>query len=250
MNKYKTLVFALILILLLLANCSPQRPVVIPTTPTVFTGQEIETLMPTRISESPDTLMLSVKINNIEISEKPNENPHIITLDIDFKNKSGHSIVLKKPRSTGFTGQGLMGYPIMFNDVGIVIQRKDGTEMGVPFSSQLIARPPAKDSQQAFLYHRPEDFIVLENGEAFSYTFIGALPIVLFEGETSATELPSGTYTLFLAYRNDFIGYQPPVDATATVNFDYFYGPTAQIVDLNAWVGSLVSNKVEFTIPN
>ncbi len=208
--------------------------------------------MPARKSESENSLKLSVEISDIKIPQEldDNDDPHVITLDIVFTNTSDHSIVFKKPRSTGFTGQGSIGFPVAFNDVGIVIQRKDDMAMGVPSSSQLMARPPAKGGLQAFLHHRPEDFIVLESGESFSYTFTKALPIVLLEGKTSATKLPPGTYKLFLGYGNDFIGYQLPVDATPPVAFNYFTGPGSQIADLNAWVGNITSNEVEFTIPS
>jgi hypothetical protein len=213
----------------------------------VYTRGEIETLIPDRLKKSENALTLSVEINNIKFAQTPNaDDPHIISLDITFQNISDHSIVFKKPRSTGFTGQGLGGFPMVFNDVGIVVRRKDGTPMNMGATTQFTERPPARDALAIFFFHLPDDFITLESGETFSYTFTEDLPAVFFEGETSATKLPPGSYTLFAGYGNETIGYQmTPVKA------DSFLDPNSQIADLNAWVGSLISsNEVDFTIPN
>lgn len=228
MNKYNILIFSVTLVSVLMVSCGLHNTTAIQTTPEIFSGQELETLMPTRKSESDGSLNLSVTILNVKISENQNDiqDPHIITIDIVFTNMSDHSIVFKKPRSTGFTGQGLLGFPVVFNDVGIVIQRKDEMVMDVSPSSQFSVEPPARDSLETFFYHRPADFVTLESGETFSYAFTSALPIVRFEGEKSGTNLLPGVYTLFLGYGNDFIGYQLPIDATPPVSLHYFSDPS------------------------
>ncbi|MFT3891106.1 MAG: hypothetical protein QM730_05685 [Anaerolineales bacterium] len=246
MKKLGILALISTLGIFLLTNCSQQNTAT-EVTPTVYTRDEIDALMPDRVKESENTLSLSVKINSIEVAKKLNtDDSHVISLDITFRNISDHSIVFKKPRSTGFTSQGLGGFPVIFNDVGVVVQRKDGIPMNVFGTTQFIERLPASDMLSIFLFHLPEDFVTLESRETFSYTFVEELPSIFSQGDTSAKSLPAGNYILFVGYGNEAVGYQiPPVSAGTLTN------PSSQIADLHAWVGtSIISSKVELTVPN
>lgn len=239
------------LLFLVLTNCNDQLPVTNPTTPSILTDMEHETLLPTRRLSSEDMLNISVEIKKLQISNlAENYNaPHYIELYIQISNISAKPIVLKKPRSTGFTGQGLVGFPPSFNDVGIVIGRKDEMAMGVFSTTQFTIKSPFRSVIEVFLYHFPEDFIELQPGGIYSYSYYNALPMVHFDDKEEGEKLPPGDYTLYVAYGNEFVGYTLPTNATPPENYNYLFEPDVQIADINAWVGLITSNIVEFTIP-
>jgi len=220
----------------------------VPFTPTIMSLKDVYEAMPSRYENSENTILMSIEVKDIELSKQTDEllDSRRIKLAVDFKNVSSNSIVFRRPITYGFLGVNVCG-----NDLEIMIEMKNGTSMNITGTSNL----PCGLEVSTFPKITLEDFLEIKPGDVFSYSMEVAPPGVYIKETNYVGKLPPGTYKLKAKYSNIDIGYELPSAVTPPASFDNsqaeleWYDNHTMVVDLNAWVGQILSNEVEFTIP-
>jgi hypothetical protein len=142
-------------------------------------------------------------------------------------------------------------------DFLVGVKRKDGQPIMFQSTSELLAKEyytgMISSDFENFRYHRPENFRVIAPDKAASYIYTFHIPIIFLEKNT-LTRVPNsyktapGTYILSGEYGNFAVGYQYPVQEESAIT-PTSPNPHAAVADINAWVGIIGSNDIEFTIP-
>lgn len=219
-----------------------------PFTPTVISLNDVYGVMPSRFEHFKNTLLVSIDGESIEISKHSEDLPDLqrIKLEVNFKNISANSIVFRRPITYGFPSS--EGVP---NDLDFYIEPKNGPHMTFTETSNYPSKLGIPTAPKITL----EDFTTIEPGDIFSYSVDVLLPSVYIEETKYVGKLPPGTYKLRTEYSNIDIGYELPLEMTPPATFDNWeaelewYDNHTIIVDLNAWVGRISSDEVEFTMP-
>ncbi len=239
-------------ILFLLASCVPLQPLETPEAISTISVSEVHDLLPERKKAFENTLEIHIEINEIiqpDLSlNQPDKvyNPYKIALIAYFKNISEAPLVIRKPQTMDF--QGTLGGGD-FWDLAFWVESLDGKDI-FPYLNAPNLLDPEKVS--------PTDFLVLEPDGIYSIEFQSDIPYYTYENEEPYGRLLPGSYSLIVIYENYIFGYQLPMTVTPPPNSsfetlseaaEWQWAHTMQ-VDLNAWVGMIVSQEVEFTIPN
>lgn len=218
-----------------------------PFTPTVLPLTAVYGIMPTRYEDSENTISMSVQVKGIKFTKQTDKSVDSRSLQLiaHFKNVSTNPIVFRRPITYGFVGVNSCA-----NDIEIMIEKKNGPQMNVTANSNYPCGYESVPSPEV----SPEDFLEIEPGDVFSYPIEIALPGVLIKTPKYIGELPPGTYKLKVEYKNLDIGYELPLDITPPARFENsqaeleWYDNNTLVVDLKAWVGSVISNEVDVMI--
>jgi hypothetical protein len=246
MNKIVKSLRYTILFILLFVSCGYKEDAV-----TILSRDEVRQIYPARVEASKNSLTIHLNILDITSSSAGSGSefaPYHMALQVTFKNITSQTLFFKKPRSTGFNNiTSIRDFPVVFNDVGLIISTKDEVPIEYNPSSQFHLTPfPSYNIIDSYSYHRQEDFIELDANKTYSYIVNLQIPVVYF-GDSPGEKIPSGDYRLYAVYGNEAIGYHNIKDQRDVST------PTSQggleIVDLHAWVGNIKSNTVEFSIP-
>lgn len=195
-----------------------------------------------RTKDFDGSLSVTIALNNLKLSNSTTDllDPHIINLTIAFKNISSEPLVLKKPISIGISGSSWL-----LNDLVFILQNEDQDSMSVGDITHYVSGLP---------YLTTSDFVQLRTKGVFTLPVKMEVPLLIFKGEKSGSKLPAGNYLIWALYRNADIGYTLPMTSTPPYfsDWDSEYNwsiENTMVADLNAWVGMVESNKVEFSIP-
>lgn len=241
-----TAIFIAMILLLQIMSCNRNSYATLaPFTPTVISYSDVYEIRPSRIEDFKNTISLSIVGESIEIS-KYSDFPDLqrIKLELHFKNLSDNSVVFRRPITYGFPRDEAPA-----NDVEFYIEPKIGPPMAFSGTSNYPVNLGVPTAPEIVL----ADFITIEPGGIFSYPVDVLLPYIKDIGY--AGKLLPGTYKLQAEYVNNAMGYELPLEVTPPASFDNvqaefeWYDDHTMIVDLNAWVGQVWSNEVEFTVP-
>ena len=248
-NMYKQKHLLTLLILLCGCTTSSITPTVsTPQVIQVISQQDIFDIMPNRIEKFENKLIISIDLEGLDVSSKPDDllDSHIIDLLVSFKNVSLSPIVLRMPITIGTDG--LDG---TVNDLTAIFSRRDGSKMSVEGISNYPNRLNVRNDPPV----THNNFIILDTGESLAMPIEIAIPLVYIEYNNYSGKLPSGEYNLSIAYRNIDIGYKVSYEKTPPVTFeslqseDKWYFENTLFADLDAWVGLVQSNTIQFAIP-
>lgn len=194
-------------------------------------------------------LSITITLDDIRVSKSKDDlsDPHVVALEVTFLNISSDTLVLKKPISLAITDPPAS----IIYDLTIIIENDSNIPMSVtPMSNFVSEKGLSKVPREESL----SDFIQLSRNDKFALNFETRLPIVLFGANGFVGNLPKGNYFIYLQYSNIKIGYKLPLEITPPFFSDVqseeeWYFENIKVADLNAWVGIVKSNKVEFSIP-
>ncbi|GEM_PF-5119715 len=239
MNKRYKILQVYILISFFIIGCLQNKD--------TLTQDEAYELRQVRYEDFKNSLLMFLEIVNITKEQNREDflTPYSITIKLSFKNISSRLLVFKKPRSTGFNNlESDRNFPVTLNDVGLVLTRKDKTKIEYNPSSQFSVITPSQDVSAIYLFHTREDFIKLPPEQTYSYTVELKIPVVYLENQEGDI-IPHGIYNLYAIYGNDAIGYHDE----GIIQIDNLSSSLEKnIIDINAWVGNIVSNTVEMNI--
>ncbi len=194
-------------------------------------AKETFTLAHLRMNEFHDDIKISIA--------KISVNYEGITLLIEISNETDKDIIIKKPRSTGFSSNNKSA----FNDVKLFLVDEYDTSIDTQPTSQFVLKPEMTDKIEAFLLHEFSDFILLEPHGVYHYEYTHELPLVSVSPEFSYNSLKPGTYGIHCVYVNEYIGYYDNVES---LDYGRLLDNDMYIYDLNAWVGKIESTTLFF----
>lgn len=184
----------------------------------IFEDEEFFTTGYSRTDHFDEMLEGTLVIQSIYFDEGRGSNAISFDVTIRLKNVSGRSIFIRKPCSKGIFLSNKDSVRSPSNpDLTFFI----GSITGEKFSLHY----PFSHSRTCF---NEEDFILLEPNEEH-ITNIQNMEYF------NADRISDGEYYMVVYYRNAIVGYKDSVE-------DYY-------IDLDAWVGVVESNKVNFIIP-
>jgi hypothetical protein len=185
--------------------------------------------------------------NKLKITLNIDESTTDYQLNIEFEGTSSPPFVFKQPRRIGLVSTNSYGESD-FTDLKIYLTDDHGNPINdlLP-SSQFAFVPRARNLNESYQLHQQEDFIVLQAGDTYRYFFSFKKPAVRLGNEKTYHQLPTGEYLIYVVYCNDYIGYQVVEDESART-LDDFLKEDSLIYDLNAWVGEIVSDKIEVSV--
>jgi len=188
-------------------------------------------------------------LNDLRVSKSKDDlsDPHVVALEVTFLNISSDTLVLKKPISIAITDPPAS----IIYDLTIIIENESNIPMSIAPMSNFVSEKglPEVPREASF-----SDFTRLSRNEEYTLNFETRLPIVLFGTNGFVGNLPKGHYFIYLQYSNIKVGYELPQEITPPFFSDVqseeeWYWENTKVADLNAWVGIVQSNKVEFFIP-
>lgn len=251
-RKIRLLVILTMVLLIQTLGCNPNSNATLaPFTPTVISLQDVYGVMPSRYENSKNTISVSIEFNGIEFSKQTDKfiDSRRMKLTVHFKNVLANPVVFRKPITCGFLGPDGAG-----NDLELLLEAKNGFPVTVTSTTNYPNGIEMSTAPKIAI----EDFLKIEPGDVFSYSVDVTLPPVYIKEANYADyggKLPPGKYKLKAEYSNIDIGYRLPLELTPPAKFDNFqaedewYANHTMVVDLNAWVGKISSNEVEFTVP-
>jgi hypothetical protein len=244
-----TAIFVAMILLLQIMSCNRNSYATLsPFTPTIVSYSDVYEIRPSRIENFKNTVSLSIVGESIEISGYSDDFRDLqrIRLELHFRNVSATPVVFRKPITYGFpSDEGLA------KDVEFYIEPKIGPPMVFTGTSNYPDNLDGSTVPKIAL----ADFITIEPGGIFSYQVDVLFPSVYIKDTDYAGKLLPGIYKLKAEYVNKAIGYELPLEVTPPASFDNlqaefeWYDTHTMIVDLNAWVGQVWSDQVEFTVP-
>ena len=221
---------------------------IVPTDVVTLSVSKVHDLLPERKQHFADALELYAKVNEILPPDQPNKafNPYKIILTVYFRNTTNAPLVVKLPQTIDF--QGAPGGTDIW-EMAFFIESLNGEKIR-PFLN-FSSLP---DPEQVSL----ADFVVIEPKNSYPLKIELDIPYFTYERKDYHGNLLPGSYALFFVYYNNMFGYQlpmtvtpPPVSSFDTLSqaAEWDWEHTME-VDLNAWVGMIVSEETEFTIPD
>jgi hypothetical protein len=211
--------------------------------------------------EREEGLSIAMQILNVKLSDNTSH-PSSLVIYIEIKNTSDHVLVFKIPRRIGFEPFGSIepafDHPI--NDIELRVKKKDGTPTETGATSELLSPEYSTHARggalENLLYHRPENFGEIKSSETISFIYTCDISVVVINKDysganmqTTRYKIPSGVYLVNARYVNFALGYYYPVQATPEISLETLASPNSTIADINAWVGTITSNDVEFSVP-
>lgn len=229
--------FLIVLLYPLVACTQPQTASTPIQTPQTISVNDQHDSMDDRYKASKNALKIHIKVQHVSMSQSPEE-PHTIQMDISFKNTSHRPIVFREPKSIGFdTYDGKRLYDLTF-----ILKDAD----------MNVISPYEQNPNLLENNYTKDDFLVIDPGNIHTISVNLPLPTKYMDGHRDL--LQEGIYKVTAMYWNYEIGYEIPLKITPTPPIEDvdkyldWFATNQMIVDLNAWVGMIESQEVEFTL--
>ena len=189
-----------------------------------------------------DALSMNASIIDTVIGQGEIGGEHIrIHVFVVFKNNSNRPLTIVNPTEISPFGW----YGNSRTNITVNIFRSDGSSVDFKVKLHVTYSHPPLGSSEA-------DFIMLDKGESLYRNYSVGFSLNDEDKDLSSEFLPPGIYTMTFTYTNHAVGYNfdtdqwnPPPDFDESI-LDL---STRYTVDINAWVGMLESNSVEFEVP-
>jgi hypothetical protein len=205
-----------------------------PSGPAVILLEQARQLAQTRAPDFAASMELRVEVENLRVEPDPERQIPFVRFDLvtSFTNRSQSVLTFLLPRGAHF-GASALGH------LDVFLETTDGN----PLRSMYL------DPDYRFPFPRQDDFAVLQPGETYTRTD----PLMISRektGDALNDPVLPGRYILYAVYHNHAEnGYCPtktgnPPGTPAPGSYDLH-----NIVDLNAWVGTLRSPAVIIEIP-
>jgi hypothetical protein len=195
-----------------------------------------------RIEDFKEKLTIAVEVINIFVEHPSDDNTTIILdLNISLQNMGKEEIILRKP---------LQARIDFYSNIKIAIESLDGSKVKFPINFIYYVKSP-------LICDSEDDFISLRPGETLNTLHKVELPNILSVMGIDTLE----SFNLFIRYSNYDVGYQlspkewmssqylESLDFGSIDEYTEWLIENTIIVDLNAWVGVVETNKILVELP-